>query len=165
MDSETERGIEWDVQKVLRQYYHHVDQREYDKATALFTPDVDWDVMGLKVNNQEDMLEALQQSLGSDTIRHVLTNTVVTVVDENHATARSYNTLYYTADTEYRESDNPLAMEGPHRLLDSYAELTRTSDGWRISKRRSLIVFRRDPDEPVPLETWGESEGRTSGDA
>ena len=55
MDSETERGIEWDVQKVLRQYYHHVDQREYDKATALFTPDVDWDVMGLKVNNHEDI--------------------------------------------------------------------------------------------------------------
>ena len=73
-----------------------------------------------------------------------------------------YNTLYYTADAEYQEADDPLAMEGPHRLLDSYAELTRTPDGWRISKRRSLLVFRRDPEEPVRLETWGKSEGRTS---
>ena len=32
MDSEPERGIEWDCQKVLRQYYHHVDHHEFEKA-------------------------------------------------------------------------------------------------------------------------------------
>ena len=162
MDSETERGIEWDVQKVLRQYYHHVDQREYDKATALFTPDVDWDVMGLKVNNHEDMLEALQQSLGSDTIRHVLTNTVVTVIDEDHATARSYNTLYYTAGVRIEDQDEPLEFEGPHRTHDAYAELVRTDDGWKIAKRRTQMIFRRNPDEPVTLEIWSKATGKAS---
>ena len=89
MDRETEQGIEWDCQKLLRQYYHYVDQREYEKATALFTPDLDWEVMGLRVESLDAMLEALQNSLGSDTIRHILTNAVVTVIDENHATAKT----------------------------------------------------------------------------
>ena len=160
MERETEQGIEWDVQKTLRQYYHYVDQREYEKATALFTPDVDWEVMGLRVGSHEDMLEALQKSLGSDTIRHVLTNTVVTVIDEDHATARSYNTLYYTAGARIEDQDGPLEFEGPHRTHDAYAELVRTADGWRIAKRRSEMIFRRNPDEPVTLETWSKESGK-----
>ena len=160
MDSETERGIEWDCQKVLRQYYHYVDQRKYEKATALFTPDVDWEGMGLRVTSHEDMLEALKKSLGNDTIRHVLTNTVVTVVDENHANARSYNTLYYTAGARIEDQVDPLPFEGPHRTHDGNAELIRTDDGWKISKRRSQIIFRRNPDEPVTLETWSRSVGK-----
>ena len=115
MDSETELGIEWDCQKLLRQYYHYVDQREYEKATALFTPDVDWEVMGLRVGSHEAMLEALQQSLGSDTIRHILTNAVVTVVDEDHATVKTYYTFYYTAGVRIEEQAEPLEFEGPHR--------------------------------------------------
>ena len=94
-------------------------------------PDVDWEVMGLRVGSHEDMLEALQKFLGSDTIRHVLTNTVVTVIDEDHATARSYNTLYYTAGARIEDQDGPLEFEGPHRTHDAYVELVRTADGWR----------------------------------
>lgn len=160
MDSETEQGIEWDCQKVLRQYYHHVDQREYEKATALFTPNVDWEVMGLRVTSHEGMLEALQASLGSDTIRHILTNTIVTVTDENHAIARSYNTLYYSAGIRIEDQNGPIEFEGPHRTHDGYAELVRTDDGWKISKRRSEMIFRRNPEEPVTLEVWSKATGK-----
>ena len=172
MDREQERGIEWECQKIMRRYYYHVDRREFEKAAELFTVDVDWLSHGVKLDGRDELVKALYASLGDGTIRHVLTNSVVNVVDEDHAICRSYNTLYYSADAEYQEADDPLAMEGPHRLLDSYAELTRTSEGWRISKRRSLIVFRRDPDEPVRLEwrwsfglTWGQSEGKMPGHA
>ena len=165
MDREQERGIEWECQKIMRRYYYYVDRREFEKAAELFTVDVDWLSHGVKLDGRDDLLKALYASLGDGTIRHVLTNSVVTVVDEDHAICRSYNTLYYSADAEYQEADDPLAMEGPHRLLDSYAELTRTSESWRIAKRRSLIVFRRDPDEPVRLETWGQSAGKMPGHA
>ena len=85
---------------------------------------------------------------------------VTTVSDEEHAIARAYNTLYYTAEGEVEKVDGPMAFEGPHRLLDCYAELRRTPEGWRISKRRSQIVFRRDPNELVPFEVWGKQEGK-----
>jgi hypothetical protein len=161
MDRDAERAIEWECQKIMRRYYYHVDRREFEKAAVLFTEDVDWLSHGVKLDGRDELVKALYASLEEGTIRHVLTNSVTTVADEDHAICRSYNTLYYTADTEYQEGDKPVAMEGPHRLLDSYAELTRTSEGWRISKRRSLMVFRRDPDEPVRLETWGASAGKT----
>ena len=165
MDREQERGIEWECQKIMQRYYYHVDRREFEKAAELFTVDVDWLSHGVKLDGRDELVKALYASLGDGTIRHVLTNSVVNVVDEDHAICRSYNKLYYSADAEYQEADDPLAMEGPHRLLDSYAELTRTSEGWRISKRRSLIVFRRDPDEPARLETWGQSERKMPGHA
>ena len=36
MDHEEERAIEWDCQKVLRQYYNYVDHHEFEKAVNLF---------------------------------------------------------------------------------------------------------------------------------
>ena len=127
----------------------------------LFTPDVDWLSHGVKCDGHDELLKCLYAALGKGTIRHVLTNTVTTVTSEDHAIVRSYNTLYYTADIEFEQADGPLPFEGPHRLLDCYAEMTRTPEGWRISKRRSLIVFRRDPNEAVRLETWGKETGKT----
>jgi hypothetical protein len=41
MNRDEEIAIEWDCQKLLRQYYHYVDQKEYEKAEELFTPDVE----------------------------------------------------------------------------------------------------------------------------
>ena len=162
MTRDEERAIEWACQKVWRQYYYHVDRREFEQAVDLFTPDVDWLSHGVKCDGRDELLKCLYAALGEGTIRHVLTNTVASVSDEDHAVVRSYNTLYYTADAQFEQSDGPLPFEGPHRLLDCYAEMTRTSEGWRISKRRSLIVFRRDPNEPVRLETWGKKIGKRS---
>ena len=162
MDKETELGIEWDVQKTLRQYYHYVDQREYEKAAALFTPDLDWEVMGLRVESLEAMLDALQNSLGSDTIRHILTNAIVTVIDEDHASATTYCTFYYTAGVRIEDQDDPLEFEGPHRTSDGYVELVRTPDGWKIAKRRSQLIFRRNPGEPVTLEKWSKAANKTA---
>ena len=84
MDRDREREIEWDCQKVRRQYYHHVDQREYDEAVLLFTPDIHWHVMRLDLHGR-DAVRGAFGGLTDATIRHVLTNTVVTVIDEAHA--------------------------------------------------------------------------------
>ena len=41
MDRIQECDIELACQKVVRDYYYHVDRREFEKAVELFTPDVD----------------------------------------------------------------------------------------------------------------------------
>ena len=73
MTRNEERAIEWDCQKVMRQYYHHVDHHEFEDAVKLFTEDVTWKVMGVALRGREELLEALIGGLGNDTIRHVLT--------------------------------------------------------------------------------------------
>jgi hypothetical protein len=161
MDADEERGIEWDCQKLVRQYYSHVDQREFDKAVQLFTPDVEWYSMGVNLHSRDDILEALKPALGTGTIRHVVTNMVVKVVDENHAESDFYHTIYYQAEAEFETHDGPIPFEGPHRTHDQHDWYVRTDDGWKIEKRVSYMVFRRNPDEPVALEAWAAEAGKT----
>ena len=164
MDRGQERAIEWDCQKVLRQYYQHVDQREFEKAVALFTPDVDWVGLGVPLLGREEILEALHAALGNSTARHVLTNTVVDVIDEDHAEARSYNTLSTSHETTFEVGDRAIAYEGPNILADMSEQLVRTEEGWRIAQRRAVGIFRHDP-KPIPLETWAKNAGKgTSGE-
>ncbi len=140
MDREREREIEWDCQKVLRQYYLHVDQRNYDEAVLLFTPDIRWQVMGLDLHGREAVRGSFG-GLAESTIRHVLTNTVVTVLDENNAESISYNTIYVEKGFP---DDGPISYDGPDRLGTQYAKLRRTDEGWRISERGSGPAFKRD---------------------
>jgi len=161
MTRDEERDIEWDCQKLWRRYYYHVDHREFELAAALFTEDIDWtNSMGIVLSGREELLKGLYGALGDGTIRHVLTNMVINVIDEDHATARAYNSICYTKGLKYEEHDGPIPFEGPHRLGDNYTEFLRTEEGWRISKRRSNIIFRRNPEERVGLEIWGDEAGK-----
>ncbi|MDP6722587.1 MAG: nuclear transport factor 2 family protein [Pirellulaceae bacterium] len=158
MDRQQERLIEWACQKVLRQYYTHVDQYEYEDAAALFTDDATWKVMGVDLKGRDQILEGLYAGLQKGTIRHVLTNTVVTVIDEDHAEARSYNNIYYSPRARTDETEGALPFDGPNRISDHYASFTRTDDGWKMSSRVGRVIFRSKAEE-LALETWAGKEG------
>ncbi len=160
MTRDQERAIEWACQQIMCRYLRYVDRREFEQASALFIPDLDWQSHGVRLRGREALLAALHASLGRGTIRHVMSNAVVIVVDEDHAVLHDYHTLYYTDTAEFETHDGPIPFEGPHRLTESRVELVRTSEGWRIARNESLIVFRRDPDALVPLETWAQREGK-----
>lgn len=160
MERDEEHAIAWDCQKVWRQYYHYVDHHEYEKAVKLFTEDVTWRVERLDLKGRDEILEALYGGLGNDTIRHVVSNTVVNVIDADHAELSEYHTIYYSREGRREDMDGPLQFEGPHRLGDSFAKMRRVGDEWQIyARERSPIIFRR-PDEPAALEDWAEKEGK-----
>ena len=159
MTRDEEIKIEWECQRVLRKYYHYVDQREYEKAAKLFTPDVEWQALGVYLKGRDEIMKGLVGGLAEGTIRHIITNTVVDVIDEDHAVSISYNADYYEPGVKVEDRDGPVPFEGPHRIHDNYAELVRTDEGWLISKRDVTIIFRRE-DKPVALEAWGKAEGK-----
>ena len=160
MTRDLERAIEQACEKVMCRYLTHVDRREFDEAVALFTPDCDWQSHGVRLRGQKALLAALHGALDTGTIRHVMSNAVVTVADDDHAVLRDYHTLYYSGAAEFETAQGPLPFEGPHRLTDSRVEFVRTSEGWRIALNDSLVVFRREPEALVPLETWAKAEGK-----
>ncbi len=162
MDRKQERLIEWACQKVMRNYYKHVDQYEYEEAAALFTEDASWEVMGVNLKGRDQILKGLYEGLQKGTIRHILTNTVVTVIDEDHAEAQSYNNIYYSPRGRLDEVDGPLPFDGPNRISDHYASFTRTDDGWKMSTRVGRVIFRSKA-EPLALETWAGQEGLLAG--
>ena len=104
-----------------------------------------------------EILKALYEGLADGTIRHIKTNALVNVIDEDHAQARWMNTVYYSADARVEDTDRPLPFEGPHRLQDFRADFVRTPEGWRIAHRDSSLIFRRNPGEPVAIEIWAKS--------
>ncbi len=158
MERQQERLIEWACQKVIRQYYNHVDQYEYEDAAALFTDDATWQVMGVDLKGRNQILKGLYEGLQTGTIRHILTNTVVTVIDEDHAESRSYNNIYYSPRARADEIEGALPFDGPNRISDHYASYTRTDDGWKMSSRVGRVIFRSKAEE-LALETWAGKEG------
>ncbi len=154
MDRNLERIIEWECQRVLLQNLQYVDQREFEAAANQYTTDAVWSVDGVTLNGSAEILEALYPALSDGTIRHVSTNTTVTVIDDDHAEGRSYLSIYYTADARIEDSQGPLPFEGPHRISDQAVKMVRTKEGWRIAALNSKSIFRRNPGEPISLETW-----------
>ena len=140
MDEEQRLAIEWDCQKVLRQYYHLMDQRNYDDAVNLFAEDVNWQIMGLDLHGREAVRNAFGGPTDS-TIRHVLTNTIVDVIDEDHVDATSYVTIYVEKGFP---DDGPIPFEGPNRLGANIDKMVRTDEGWRIAYRGGQRAFARD---------------------
>lgn len=162
MNRSDEIAIELDCQKILSQYYNLVDKKEYEKAVQLFTPNIKWASMGVVLEGRDEVLEGLFGSLSDGTIRHVFTNTVITVIDKNHVVSRSYNTNYYARGIKFEDQKEAISFVGPHRLMDNYTDLVRTDDGWKILRRSTGQVFRTKPDELVGLEIWGEDAGKTT---
>jgi hypothetical protein len=140
MNEEQRYAIEWDCQKLSRQYYHLMDQRNYDDAVMLFLADVHWEIMGLDLRGRKAVRDAFS-GLTDSTIRHVLTNTVVDVIDEDNATSVSYVTIYVEKGFP---DDGPIPFEGPNRLGENHDRLVRTEEGWRIAHRTGQLPFARD---------------------
>ena len=158
MERERELAIEWDCQKLVREYYQHVDRHEFEQAVALFTPDVLWEVLGVKLQGRETLLKGLNGALGDGTIRHVVTNSLVNVIDEDHAEIRFYLSIYYKQGIRVEDQDGPLPFEGPHRIMDQGDKMVRTEEGWRTSYRWGKPIFRHDLEQPVQLETWARAD-------
>ena len=56
--------------------------------------------------------------------------------------------------------DGPAELDGPHRLEDDVADLVRTDEGWKISRRYVKVSFRRRTQESFGLEDWAKAEGK-----
>ena len=160
MTRDDERAIEWDCQKILRQYYDHLDHRRYEDAVSLFTKDVTWNIAGFELKGREEILESLHGALGNDTIRHVLTNVVVDVIDKDNAESWSYNSIYYSREGRIEDRDGPLRFDGPHRFGESAAIFRRVDGEWQIASRVGGQLVFRHRNEPIGLETWAANQGK-----
>ena len=158
MDRQQERPIEWACQKHMQRYYFHVDRYEYEKAAALLTDNARWQVLGVDLKGREQILAGMRAGLQKATIRHVLTNTVVSVADENHAEAWWYLSIYFSPRARLDNWDGALPFDGPNRVSDQYAAFVRTPDGWQISHRNGRAIFRSEG-AALPIETWADKEG------
>ncbi len=129
--------IESECQRVIHQFYRYVDHHEFEKAVKLFTEDVTWKIIGVSLKGRDQLLEALYGALGKDTIRHVCSNTIVKVIDEDNADLSNYTSIYYSREGRREDIDGPLDFLGMHRLVDEYAKMKRVDGEWQIASREA----------------------------
>jgi 3-phenylpropionate/cinnamic acid dioxygenase small subunit len=156
MDEDRVLAIEWQCAKVLTHYYNLVDQGDFDTAVKLFTPDVVWSMGGDEYSGREGNLSGMRKLLDESLIRHVISNIVVSVIDEDHAEAVTYLVVYCYPKQDV--ADGKLQTVAANRFSEVVNKMVRTEEGWRISRREIKNVMatadessrlREEPEESI----------------
>ncbi len=138
------REIEEDCHRLMVDFANEVDLFNYDAVLAMFIPDCIF-MHGEKVfEGRGQILELLQARRRNRRTRHVVSNMVVRVVDETHATGKSYCLVFgYLGELP---DDEPAPLSAPDSLVEFEDDFTATDEGWKIARRRLRFVF--DKEEP-----------------
>lgn len=128
--------------KLQAQYGVFADRGDVEGFTGLFAAGGSVEVPEAPAFVGHEAIRASIRALGDlgVTMRHVLTNNVVDVVDADTATGVSYLTVYNSTAEPDATGQRPVA---PPATVGEYADsFRRTPDGWRFQSRVLTRVFR-----------------------
>ncbi len=135
----TEQGAssesEWQCQQVFLRFMQCLDAGDPAAATALVAPDVIWYRRGEELRGPKAIAEVIRSRPKERTIRHLLSNLVVTLTDSQRAVSRAYYAAWV------HEGPPPCRVRGPERVGDYHAGYLRDGDQWRIVLLRAERIF------------------------
>ncbi|MET0986336.1 MAG: nuclear transport factor 2 family protein [Steroidobacteraceae bacterium] len=143
LDDLQQLRIERECERLALRYTHYVDSGAAEKVVDLFTEDGVWEVGSTRLAGEEALRRffAARQAMKARASLHVVTNHLVEVIDADHARGTSY--LVHFVDDDDRGAE-PRAMEQqPVRVGLYQDEYERTTNGWRIKRRRVVTTFER----------------------
>jgi hypothetical protein len=129
-------------QKLQMLYAVHADRGETEAFTQLFAPDGSVAVPEAPAFVGHPAIRASMEALNAlgVTMRHVITNPVVNVVDAQTATGSCYLTVWNSREEADAAAIRPIALPA---TVGEYADVFRkTADGWRFQSRVLTRVFR-----------------------
>jgi ketosteroid isomerase-like protein len=132
------RAIEWDCSQVLLRFYDCFDNFDYAGMAALFTQDGVWHRAGKALAGREAIVAELEKRSRTQSMRHVVTNLLVTVRTAQEASASCYITAY-RHDGGKPPSTVPV-IASPYLMLVATARFTDTPQGWLMAEQ----VMRRE---------------------
>lgn len=135
--------IERECERILLQSMWNTDFGQAARTADLFVPDGVMFVGPTVLRGQAAIREALarRQAMTGRVSRHVATNVLITVEDEDHAAGSCYITVY-RHDGEREAGIAPL--DGPQSVGQHDVRFVRTPDGWRFALVRAAHIFLRD---------------------
>ena len=132
--------IEKACQRLCLDYSRYVDFRQYDRFVALFTEDGVLDT-GFKMEGRAAIEIAMSKRPDTLRSRHVVTNHIVDVIDEENAQGITYLTLYRAITDEAKDPDFVLPFDGPAAIGHYTDKYRKTKDGWRFAPRELTFTF------------------------
>jgi 3-phenylpropionate/cinnamic acid dioxygenase small subunit len=135
MDIEQVREIERACTDVLLQNGRLTDHEEWEKAVALFTPDVVFKgiASGVTAVGREENVASMKSRIQDQWRRRIISNVMVTVQDADHATVTAYWTMYKHKKSDVLDGNIPDAT--PTHFCETEDQFVRMDEGWRIARR------------------------------
>lgn len=134
-DPAAARADRQDIADVLIRYASGIDRRDWDLFRSCFTDDVVAEYDGIATWTDVEAITAfmIDSHAAMGHTMHRLSNLAIQI-DGDHATSRTY------VDSLLMTPDGADGLEA-HGFYDD--ELVRTPDGWRIARRRFMMVHTR----------------------
>ena len=128
---EEARAIEWDCTQVLTRFFNYFDQWRYEDMADLFAPDGVWHRQGQALRGKGAVVATLNTRSRTQSVRHVVTNMQVDIVDAAAAEFVLYVTAYMH-DSGVRATKPP-KIQSPYLLLVVPGVLTKLREDWKIA--------------------------------
>lgn len=123
--------------RVVIEFSHRLDHREFDRVAGLFAPGGVWRRHGEELIGRQRVLEVVSARPASPIERHLVTTIHVEVDSPESARAVSY-AVVIRGD---RDATTETAGAGVVTVGEFHDQLVLTTDGWRIAERTSQPVF------------------------
>lgn len=124
--------IDHECRMVLFAFAWGLDSSDAEAAANAFCEDGVWEREGRSLQGRDRIRESVAARPAGLLTRHMLTNTVINVVDADNAEGRSYYLVFrHTAPDDDAEK-RPRLLEGVKRAGDYVTRFRRTPEGWRI---------------------------------
>lgn len=138
LDAETIRGIEWDCQRLILEFYGLLDDKRYDALADLFAEDGVWVRLGHELVGPAGIKHAMAER-DSWLTMHVVSNLRIKVIDAYHAETVQYVTLYRQEGIDPNAGPPPVVM--PLGLLRHTDKLIRVGKVWKFQRKASRAVM------------------------
>ena len=130
---------EWAAVRTIATFFRHLDDRDYDRASALFGEDGCWVRLGARLTGARAIKAALADRPATLATRHVMSNVIAAAEPgESEVRVRYYITVFDD------ESGTPVpVLAAPAALFDADDRLRRVGHAWQFVERAPRLVFKR----------------------
>jgi hypothetical protein len=118
--------------QLIHQLFYFLDQADYPKLAALFTPQGTWKRQGELLAGHAQILNALSKRPTTQRIRHVISNTFLFASEPAKASLTAYMTAYRFDDGSH--TTGSVTISRPFRLSVVHAKMEATDGGWRVAE-------------------------------
>jgi hypothetical protein len=133
-------AIEWQCEKLCRQFANYNDQNDFRAVCDLFAEDGSFwrpSVPDTEIRGRETIYEAFLQRPPL-VIRHIVSNCLIDVLSGTEAAGHSY--LIFLA-VPLTEEPLPL-VAGPLHVGEFRDRFVKTNDGWKFLERKGSLALK-----------------------
>lgn len=152
MDELRRMLIEHQCRKLMVRYCYHIDRRDAAGFAGIFTEDGMYKPAAepAPLHGRRAILEWVRAYPPDRFGRHVCTNALVEVIDEDHARGTSCGVVF----REPQPRDGEISTRvTPRSVIEYFDTFRRTPHGWRIASRYYQVQF-MEAGESIRPQAW-----------